>query len=87
MLQAVFSGLYLGVGNGVGALLGGFIYNAHGAQSVFSTASAIVISGWAATFAAQQVIASQRSRPGPCGLLPAAATIQQASRAALRKLV
>ena len=85
MLQAVFSGLYLGVGNGVGALLGGFIYNAYGAQAVFESASAIVITGWAATFAAQQVIASHRSAPDPSGLLPAAASIQQASQAALRK--
>ena len=87
-MQAVFSGLYLGVGNGIGALLGGYVYGSHGAQAVFETASAIVITGWAVTFAAQQVISAQRASPDPLdpsGLMPAAATIHHASRAALRK--
>ena len=86
-VQAVFSGLYLGVGNGIGALLGGFIFNKFGAQAVFESASAIVITGWAVTFAAQQVIATQRTGASqdPSGLTPAAVSIQQASRAALRK--
>ena len=40
-------GLYTGVGLGLGACVGGFIYDAFNARVVFFAAAAVVATGWA----------------------------------------
>ncbi|KAK9796993.1 hypothetical protein WJX73_010487 [Symbiochloris irregularis] len=44
--QALFNGLYMGVGLGLGAVVGGFIYDATNARIVFFAAAAVVATGW-----------------------------------------
>ncbi|KAK9828635.1 hypothetical protein WJX72_001232 [[Myrmecia] bisecta] len=44
--QAIFAGLYFGVGTGLGALIGGFIYQEYGAPAVFRTAAVGVAGAW-----------------------------------------
>lgn len=61
-MQAIFSGLYCGVGNGIGGLLGGYVYQNFGGQSVFSVSSGVVLAGLVACTSAQIILDQNKAK-------------------------
>lgn len=51
------SGLYFGLGQGSGALVGGLLKQRYGGQAMFALCACIVAAAWAACFAAERVLA------------------------------
>jgi hypothetical protein len=54
--QGIFQGLYFGVGQGLGALIGGLLKQRHGGQAMFALCSCIVLAGWLLCVLAEQAI-------------------------------
>jgi hypothetical protein len=61
--QGIFQGLYFGVGQGLGALIGGLLKQRHGGQAMFALCSCIVLAGWLLCVVAEQATA-QFSKAG-----------------------
>jgi predicted lipid-binding transport protein (Tim44 family) len=57
LLQGIFQALCFGVGQGLGALIGGLLKQRHGGQAMFALCSGIVLAGWLLCVLAEQATA------------------------------
>lgn len=60
-MQGIFTGLYFGVGQGLGALVGGLAMQHYGLQRMFAGSALAVAAGWAGIAIAQAAIAKASS--------------------------
>jgi hypothetical protein len=54
-MQGIFQGLYFGVGQGLGGIIGGALKERFGSQNLFGLAACCILAGWASVVIAERV--------------------------------